>query len=85
MPLEFPTEVGDETYALQLVNKEPEVDPKPLCTLSPLLTMGSSLLDWVTQKLKDLQDCLEISCVGYGEQFKALLITKVERGPFSIA
>lgn len=43
MPLDFSSEPKDLNYTLQLVYKEAEVDPKPLCTLSPLPTTGGAL------------------------------------------
>lgn len=46
--------------------------PIPLCCLPPLSSTRTAL-DWVLNKVKELQDCVKISCVGLKEQFKALL------------
>ncbi|KAG6652775.1 hypothetical protein CIPAW_05G029900 [Carya illinoinensis] len=64
----------DLNYTLQLEYKEAQVDPEPLCMLSPLLTTQSASSDWVIQKVKDIQECVEISYVGFEKQFRALFI-----------
>lgn len=69
-------EVG---HNLQLVYREEEVDPDLLCTSSPLPVTGGSSSDGVIQKVKEIQDCVEISCEGFEEQFMALLIS-IEAG-----
>lgn len=45
----------------------------PLCTISPKLAFRLTS-DWVLKKVEEVQECLGISCVGFEEQLKALLI-----------
>lgn len=42
--------------------------PVPICIVPP-----SSSLEWVQQKVEDMQTGLGISCVGFEDPFKALL------------
>ncbi|XP_042970967.1 uncharacterized protein LOC122303308 isoform X3 [Carya illinoinensis] len=51
-----------------------EADPTPISMVTPSLSD-----DWLLKKIEDLQSCLGISCVGYEEQFKALIIA-IEAG-----
>ena len=51
-----------------------EADPTPISVVTP--TRSS---DWILKKIEDLQNCLGISCAGYEEQFKALIIA-IEAG-----
>lgn len=64
---------------LQLVTSEAGMDPKVLCTLSPLPSMVGFPLDWVILKAKAILVCVVISSYGFGDQFRALLIA-IEAG-----
>lgn len=44
MNFDFSSKSEHVNYILQMVYKEAEVDPEPLCTLSPLLVTGGSPL-----------------------------------------
>lgn len=51
-----------------------EDDPIPPCAPPPCHTSSCVVSDWVLKKVGEIQACVEISCDGFEEQFKALLI-----------
>lgn len=63
---------------------EDDSAPSPLCSLPPILDWNSAALNWVLIKVKELKECVGISCSGYEEKFKALLIA-IEAGQLSLA
>lgn len=50
----------------------------------PTLDLNSFASDWVLRKVEELKYCVSITCKGYEDQFKALLIA-IKAGQPSLA
>lgn len=49
-------------------------EPSPLCSLPPTPLSAGLHSDWVLQKVDEIRNPVGISCEGFENQFKALLI-----------
>lgn len=50
--------------------EEARDDPVPLSSLPPSLSLASFSLEWVLQKVKEIQVCVGVSCESIEEQFR---------------
>lgn len=57
-------------------------EPSPICSLPPPLPWVALHSNWVLQKVDGIHDYVGISCEGFEEQFKALLIAIEAEQPF---
>ncbi|KAG6652954.1 hypothetical protein CIPAW_05G041700 [Carya illinoinensis] len=78
---------GDDSVSCEsgeLVESGEDLSPVPLSSFNPELEWPCNSSDWVLRKVEEIRDCVGISCEGFEEQFRALLIA-IEAGQPALA
>jgi len=77
-------EEAEASESGELRESDEEMDLDPLCCILLEIDWPNSSSDWMMRKVDEIKDCVGISCVGFEEQFRALLIA-IEVGQPSLA
>ncbi|KAG6703730.1 hypothetical protein I3842_07G100400 [Carya illinoinensis] len=77
-------EGSESCESRELFESDEDLNPVPLSFFNLGIEWLSKSFDWVLRKVKEIRNCVGISCDGFEEQFRALRIA-IKVGQFALA